>query len=218
MSTDESLAAQSGQTISAEELASVHEAWQRLRAELRRVVVGQDELIEQLVILVLSRGHGVIMGLPGVAKFSAVAGLAQALGLVFHRVRCTPDLTPEDVISGADVPVTAERASRDRSSLLLANVLLADDIDRLPPKTTSILHHAMQDQEVIIGGQRRPLPVPFVLLATRHPREETADIPYEPRDDRFMFEIRVRYPDYEADGASCGNRGAGSRSGNPFRR
>jgi MoxR-like ATPase len=139
------------------------------------------------------------VGWPGVAKFLAASGLARTMGLVFHRIRCTPDLTPEDVVAGADLTGAGATAGDNRCGLVFANVLLVDDLDRLPPKTTSVLHHALQDREVIISGQRGQLPNPFVLLATRYPADDAAELLYEPRNDRFMFEIRVRYPDYAAE-------------------
>jgi len=125
------------------------------------------------------------------------ATLARILGLDFHRIRCTPDLTPDDVTDGTHQSVAASDIGRAEGGLLFANVLLVDGLDRLPPKTQSILHQAIQDREVIVRGQRRRLPNPFLLLATRYPADEDSpDAPYEPRDDRFMLEIRVRYPSY----------------------
>jgi len=185
--------------LSPAERADLHGRWKTIRGELGRVVVGQEALIEQLMILVLSRGHGLVVGSPGVAKFTAAAALARALGFVLHRIRCTPDLTPEDVTVGAHVPVNASDPQRDLRGLLFANMLLVDDLDRLPPRTTSVLHEAIQDQEVIIAGQRRPLPDPFVLFATRYPASDATELPYDPRNDRFMFEMQVKYPNYEAE-------------------
>ena len=151
------------------------------------------------MILALSRGHGLVIGRPGVAKFLSASSLARALGLVFHRIRCTPDLTPEDVTVGAHLPVNASDQHCDLSGLLFANLLLVDDLDRLPPNTTSLLHEAIQDQEVIVAGQRRRLRDPFVLLATRYAVGDNAELPYDSRNDRFMFEIQVKYPDYQAE-------------------
>lgn len=178
--------------------ADVRASWRKIQDEMGRCVLGQDELLEQLWILILTRGHGVVVGLPGVAKFLAASSLARVAGLVFHRIRCTSDVSPEDLIIGR---AGREDADREDAScgLLSANVLLVDDIDRLSPKTSSTVHHAIQDREVILRGQRFALPNPFVVLATRYPSDETAEIPYEPRNDRFMFEVRVPYPDYESE-------------------
>ncbi len=178
--------------------AVVRASWRKIQGELGRCVLGQDELLEQLWILILTRGHGVVVGLPGVAKFLAASSLARVAGLVFHRIRCTPDLSPEDLVIGCD---GREGTGHDDAScgLLSANVLLVDDMDRLSPKTSSTVHHAIQDREVVLRGQRLALPNPFVVLATRYPLDETAETPYEPRNDRFMFEVRVRYPDYGSE-------------------
>lgn len=182
-----------------DELAELHGRWETVRAAMQRVVMGQEAVVEQLMILVLSRGHGLIVGRPGVARFLSASSLARALGFVFHRIRCTPDLTPEEVTVGSHLPIQATDQHRDFHGLLFANLLLVDDLDRLPPRTTSLLHEALQDQEVILAGQRRPLPDPFVLLATRYSAGDSAELPYDPRNDRFMFEIQVNYPDYEAE-------------------
>jgi MoxR-like ATPase len=178
-------------------LSRLHDLWQQIRAELGRVVVGHDTLIEQLLICVLSQGHCLVVGLPGVAKATAASALARVLGLDFHRLRCSPDLGPDDVTESGP---SARKGEGRVSGLLFANLLLVDGVDRLAPKTANVLHQALQDREVTVRGQRRSLPNPFMVLATKHPADDDApEAPVEPGDDRFMFEIRVPYPSYHAE-------------------
>ena len=175
-------------------------AWEQIRAEFGKAVIVQDELIEQLLISILSAEHSMLVGAPGAAKSLMAMTLARVLGLDFHRLRCTPDLTPDDVTQGVPLPEATPDAGPSEGGPLFANVLLVDGMDRLAPKTQSVLHQAIQDREVIVRGQRRRLPNPFLLLATRYPADEDClDAPYEPRDDRFMLQIRVGYPTYHQE-------------------
>ena len=179
-------------------LRAVYEAYQTLRAELGKVIVGQEEVLEFLLITLFARGHALLVGVPGLAKTLMVSTLARALDLSFSRVQFTPDLMPAD-ITGTEV-IQEDRATGERSFRFLhgpvfANVILADEINRTPPKTQAALLEAMQERQVTAGGQKRPLPEPFFVLATQNPIEQEGTYPLpEAQLDRFMFEIIVDYP------------------------
>jgi len=175
----------------------------RIKAELGRVIVGQDEVIEQLLITVLVGGHCLITGLPGTAKTLMVQSLATALGLDFKRIQFTPDLMPTDV-TGTDIidtdPATGERSWRFVSGPIFANVLLADEINRTPPKTQSALLEAMQEARVTIRGTTHSLPTPFVVLATQNPIELEGTYPLpEAQLDRFIFNVILDYLDADQE-------------------
>ena len=169
----------------------------RIKAELGRVIVGQEEVIEQLLITVLVGGHCLITGLPGTAKTLMVQSLAITLGLDFKRIQFTPDLMPTDV-TGTDIidtdPATGERSWRFVPGPVFANVLLADEINRTPPKTQSALLEAMQEARVTIRGTTHTLPSPFVVLATQNPIELEGTYPLpEAQLDRFIFNVTLDY-------------------------
>jgi MoxR-like ATPase len=175
----------------------------RIRRELGRVIVGQDEVLEQLLITVLVGGHCLITGLPGTAKTLMVQSLAAALGLDFKRIQFTPDLMPTDV-TGTDIidtdPVTGERSWRFVAGPVFANVLLADEINRTPPKTQSALLEAMQEARVTIRGVTHTLPAPFVVLATQNPIELEGTYPLpEAQLDRFIFNVILDYLDADEE-------------------
>lgn len=176
----------------------LHEVFNQLRAELGKVVVGQDEVIEQLLIALFAGGHCLLVGVPGLGKTLLVRTLAEAMSLQFNRVQFTPDLMPAD-ITGTEV-IQEDRLTGDRSFRFLpgpvfANVLLADEINRTPPKTQAALLEAMQEQQVTIGGERHPLPQPFLVLATQNPIEQEGTYPLpEAQLDRFLFEVQIDYP------------------------
>jgi MoxR-like ATPase len=174
-----------------------------IRTELGRVIVGQDEVIEQLLITVLVGGHCLITGLPGTAKTLMVQSLAKALGLDFKRIQFTPDLMPTDV-TGTDIidtdPATGERSWRLVPGPVFANVLLADEINRTPPKTQSALLEAMQEARVTIRGTTHTLPSPFVVLATQNPIELEGTYPLpEAQLDRFIFNVILDYLDADQE-------------------
>ncbi|MGI9428790.1 MAG: AAA family ATPase [Bythopirellula sp.] len=179
----------------------LHEIYGSLQRELGKVVVGQQNVIEQLLIALFGGGHCLLVGVPGLAKTLLVRTLANALSLDFSRVQFTPDLMPAD-ITGTEV-IQEDRASGERSFRFLpgpvfANVLLADEINRTPPKTQAALLEAMQEQQVTIGGEKHCLPQPFFVLATQNPIEQEGTYPLpEAQLDRFMFEVLVDYPDEE---------------------
>ena len=171
----------------------------RIREELSRVIVGQDQVLEQLVVAILSGGHSLLVGVPGLAKTLIVRTLADTLGLSFNRIQFTPDLMPSD-ITGTDVihenKSSGEREFRFVQGPVFSNVVLADEINRTPPKTQAALLEAMQEQQVTVGGKRHELPEPFFVLATQNPIEQEGTYPLpEAQLDRFQFQILVDYPD-----------------------
>ncbi len=181
----------------------LHKAFEHLRGELGKVVVGQQEVIEQLLIAMLAGGHCLLVGVPGLAKTLLVRTLAEALSLEFSRIQFTPDLMPAD-ITGTEVihedRSTGERSFRFLSGPVFANVVLGDEINRTPPKTQAALLEAMQEQQVTLGGKRHPLPQPFFVLATQNPIEQEGTYPLpEAQLDRFMFEVLIDYPDEEEE-------------------
>ena len=179
-------------------LSRLKEAHQSLRQQIARVVVGQDEVIEQLMIAIFARGHCILEGVPGLAKTLMVSTLADCLELDFTRIQFTPDLMPSD-ITGTDVlqedRATGARQLRYVRGPVFTNVLLADEINRTPPKTQAALLEAMQERQVSAGGQRHPLPDPFFVLATQNPIEQEGTYPLpEAQFDRFLFKVFVGYP------------------------
>jgi MoxR-like ATPase len=169
-----------------------------MKEELHRVIVGQDEAIDLLLLAILSRGHCLLVGVPGLAKTLLISSLAKTLDLSFTRIQFTPDLMPGD-ITGTELlhidPETSERRFRFARGPIFANVVLADEINRTPPKTQSALLESMMERQVTIGGQAHPLPDPFFVLATQNPIEQEGTYPLpEAQLDRFMFMIHVQYP------------------------
>jgi MoxR-like ATPase len=186
-----------------EALDSIKQAYASIREELGKVIIGQQEVIEQLLIAIFAQGHCLLEGVPGLAKTLMVSTLAQSLQLKFNRVQFTPDLMPSD-ITGTEViqenRSTGERGFRFLSGPIFANIVLADEINRTPPKTQAALLEAMQERQVTIGGQRHPLPAPFFVLATQNPIEQEGTYPLpEAQQDRFMFKVFVRYPSYDEE-------------------
>jgi len=187
------------------QLGKLAEAVSALRRELAKVVVGQDEVITELLIAVLSGGHALVVGVPGLAKTLLVSSLAACLDLDFGRVQFTPDLLPAD-ITGTDVLEQVERDGRLRHETafwkgpIFANVVLADEINRTPPKTQAALLQAMQEGHVTVGGRTHPLPRPFQVLATQNPIEQegTYMLP-EAQLDRFLLEVRIGYPSLQEE-------------------
>ncbi|WP_009965518.1 MULTISPECIES: AAA family ATPase [Verrucomicrobium] len=181
--------------------ARLFAAREALRSEMKKCVVGQEETAELLLLTLLCRGHALLLGVPGVGKTLMSAALAKALHLEFHRVQFTPDLMPGD-ITGTEVleedPSTGRYQRIVMPGPLFANVLLADEINRTPPKTQAALLQAMQEGQVTIGRETYTLPSPFLVLATQNPIEMEGTYPLpEAQLDRFFFCIRVNYPDQE---------------------
>jgi MoxR-like ATPase len=174
-----------------------------LRQEISRVIIGQDEVIEKLLICILSRGHGLLMGVPGLAKTLMVHSLANVMSLQFNRIQFTPDLMPSD-ITGTDILQETNQPGRRAFEFvkgpIFANIVLADEINRTPPKTQSALLEAMQEYKVTAAGHNFPLPLPFFVLATQNPIEQEGTYPLpEAQLDRFMFLINVKYPTLEEE-------------------
>ena len=174
------------------------QAYHRVREELAKVIVGQTEVLEQVLIAILSRGHALLEGVPGLAKTLLVSSLSRALHLSFKRIQFTPDLMPSDV-TGTDVIQenleTRNREYRFLPGSLFANMILADEINRTPPKTQAAMLEAMQERQISAGGTIHQLPNPFFVLATQNPLEQEGTYPLpEAQLDRFLLHIRVDYP------------------------
>ena len=179
-------------------IAQLGQAYQRLTSELGKVIVGQHDVVEQLLTAMFARGHCLLVGVPGLAKTLLIRTLADTLSLDFSRVQFTPDLMPAD-ITGTEViqedKATGSREFRFLEGPLFANIVLADEINRTPPKTQAALLEAMQEKQVTVGGQRYALPEPFFVLATQNPIEQEGTYPLpEAQLDRFMFMVEVDYP------------------------
>ena len=174
--------------------AAAQETLQRVRAEVHRSVVGQDALIERLLIGFLCEGHVLVEGVPGLAKTLTVSSLARALGLRWVRVQFTPDLLPADLI-GTEVFSPADGRFSVRRGPVFANIVLADEVNRAPAKVQSALLEAMQERQVSIGGETFPLEPPFLVMATMNPIEQEGTYPLpEAQLDRFLLKVRVDYP------------------------
>jgi MoxR-like ATPase len=184
-------------------LENLKAVYQAVRTELAKVIVGQDEVVEQILIAIFAQGHVLLEGVPGLAKTLMVSTLARSLHLAFNRIQFTPDLMPSD-ITGTEViqenKETGERGFRFISGPIFANIILADEINRTPPKTQAALLEAMQERQVTIGGVRHSLPGPFFVLATQNPIEQEGTYPLpEAQQDRFMFKVFVKYPSYDEE-------------------
>ena len=178
------------------------ESWtakcQDLKTELQKSIIGQEDVIEQILISILARGHALLEGVPGLAKTLMISSIAEALTLSFHRIQFTPDLMPSD-ITGTDVlredPVTKEREYSFVQGPIFANMILADEINRTPPKTQAAMLEAMQERIISAGGKTHQLPAPFFVLATQTPLEQEGTYPLpEAQLDRFLLYIKVGYP------------------------
>jgi MoxR-like ATPase len=184
-------------------VAQLNAAMQRIRSEMARVVIGQSEVVNQILVALFARGHCLLVGTPGLAKTLMARTLADSLELQCKRVQFTPDLMPAD-ITGTQVleqdPATAERIFRFKPGPIFTNLLLADEINRTPPKTQAALLEAMQERRVTISGQTHDLPSPFFVIATQNPIEQEGTYPLpEAQLDRFMFSVKVGYPNAEEE-------------------
>jgi MoxR-like ATPase len=174
---------------------------QHVRKELAKIIVGQEEVIDQLLMVLVCGGHALIEGVPGLAKTLAVKSLAQLCGFTFRRVQCTPDLMPAD-ITGMNVFNLAERSFNLHRGPVFADLLLVDEINRMPPRTQSALLEAMEERQVTIDGTRHALPEFFTVLATQNPVEFEGTYPLpEAQLDRFLLKIRISYPTAEEEAA-----------------
>ena len=181
----------------------LQEAREQILTELRHAIVGMDDVIDQLMIAIFARGHGLLEGVPGLAKTLLVSSVAKCLSLSFRRIQFTPDLMPSD-ITGSEIlqddPKTGQRKFTFTKGPIFANMILADEINRTPPKTQASLLEAMQEKMVSAGGDDYHLDLPFFVLATQNPLEQEGTYPLpEAQLDRFMFKIQVDYPTEEEE-------------------
>ena len=176
-----------------EALEALNAKQQQLLQEIGKVIVGQDQVIREVTTAIFAGGHVLLVGVPGLAKTLLVNTIAQALGLQFNRIQFTPDLMPSDIV-GSEI-LNEQRQFQFMKGPLFANIVLADEINRTPPKTQSALLEAMQERSVTVAGQNYPLPSPFFVLATQNPIEQEGTYPLpEAQLDRFMFNTWVDYP------------------------
>ncbi len=191
----------SAEPLQGNDLAAIDrlgEAYRKVRSEMGKVIVGQEQVLEELLVAIFARGHCLLVGVPGLAKTLMIHTLAEALNLSFSRVQFTPDLMPSD-ITGTEViqedKATGLRQFKFLRGPIFANIVLADEINRTPPKTQAALLEAMQERQVTVGGERHRLPDPFFVLATQNPIEQEGTYPLpEAQLDRFMLNIFVDYP------------------------
>ncbi|MFO1052579.1 MAG: MoxR family ATPase [Planctomycetota bacterium] len=185
------------------QVEQLQKAYAHMKAEMQKVIVGQDQVVDELFTALFCRGHCLLVGVPGLAKTLMISTLSQILDLSFNRIQFTPDLMPSD-ITGTEV-IQQDKATGDRVFKFLrgpifANVILADEINRTPPKTQAALLEAMQEYHVTVGGQRHDLERPFFVLATQNPIEQEGTYPLpEAQLDRFMFMVKVDYPSLDEE-------------------
>jgi len=180
----------------ADKLLALSESYKKLKGEIHKVIIGQDDVVDQVLISMFSGGHCLLVGVPGLAKTLLVNTIASALGIDFNRIQFTPDLMPSDII-GSEI-LDENRNFKFIKGPLFTNIVLADEINRTPPKTQSALLEAMQERRVTAAGTTYTLPLPFFVLATQNPIEQEGTYPLpEAQLDRFMFSIWVDYPTFE---------------------
>ena len=174
------------------------EKYQALKNEISKVIVGQDYVIEQILISIFSGGHSLLVGVPGLAKTLMVNTISQALGLDFKRIQFTPDLMPSDIL-GSEI-LDKNREFKFLKGPVFSNIILADEINRTPPKTQAALLEAMQERSVTVAGTNYPLSLPYFVLATQNPIEQEGTYPLpEAQLDRFMFSINLDYPSFQEE-------------------
>lgn len=196
--SDNNQKAQNGTVNEAQLIASLHKGYVELKHQIHKVIIGQEEVIDAMICCMLAGGHCIVQGVPGLAKTLMVHSVADAMSLKFNRIQFTPDLMPSD-ITGADIiqrdPQSHKRKFEFVEGPIFSNVVLADEINRTPPKTQAALLQAMQEREVTISGQTHKLDEPFFVLATQNPIEQEGTYPLpEAALDRFMFMIYIDYP------------------------
>lgn len=180
-------------------MSRIAQVAESIRTEVRKAVVGQDKLVDQVLVTLLANGHVLLEGVPGVAKTLLVRAIAQTLGLQYSRIQFTPDLMPSDVV-GTNVFDARKVDFTLRTGPIFANVLLADEINRTPPKTQSALLEAMEERQCTIDGERQALPAPFLVFATQNPIEYEGTYPLpEAQQDRFLMKVLVGYPSREEE-------------------
>jgi len=181
-----------------EAVDALAQAYKDLSKEIGKIIVGQDDVVKAVIISLFSNGHSLLVGVPGLAKTLLVSTISEVLDLEFKRIQFTPDLMPSD-ITGSEI-LDEDRHFRFVRGPVFANIVLADEINRTPPKTQAALLEAMQERVVTVGGNRHNLPAPFFVLATQNPIEQEGTYPLpEAQLDRFMFNIPLNYPAYEEE-------------------
>jgi len=198
------------------DLDRLQRAREQILGELSKTIVGQSEVVEQLLISIFAKGHCLLEGVPGLAKTLLISSLAKTLNLSFSRIQFTPDLMPADITGTEIIEENRSTGTRERRFMegpLFANVILADEINRTPPKTQAALLEAMQERQITIGRVRHTLSDPFFVLATQNPIEQEGTYPLpEAQQDRFMFKVHVTYPSF-ADEFEVARRTTGKSSG-----
>lgn len=183
------------------DVAAIHNLVQKrneLKTEIAKIIVGQDDVVDQILLCVFSGGHALLIGVPGLAKTLMINTLSQALGLDFKRIQFTPDLMPSDIL-GSEI-LDENRQFKFIKGPIFSNIILADEINRTPPKTQAALLEAMQERSVTIAGQNYKLGLPYFVLATQNPIEQEGTYPLpEAQLDRFMFAIKLEYPTFEEE-------------------
>ncbi|MEO8534211.1 MAG: MoxR family ATPase [Flavobacterium sp.] len=183
------------------DVTAIHNLVQKrneLKTEIAKIIVGQDEVIDQILICIFSGGHALLIGVPGLAKTLLINTLSQALGLDFKRIQFTPDLMPSDIL-GSEI-LDENRKFKFIKGPIFSNIILADEINRTPPKTQAALLEAMQERSVTIAGENHKLDLPYFVLATQNPIEQEGTYPLpEAQLDRFMFAIKLEYPSFEEE-------------------
>ncbi|HOY17548.1 MAG TPA: AAA family ATPase [Haliscomenobacter sp.] len=181
-----------------EAVDAMAQSYKDLKKEIGKVIVGQDDVVRAVIIALFSNGHSLLVGVPGLAKTLLVSTIAEVLDLDFKRIQFTPDLMPSD-ITGSEI-LDEDRHFKFNRGPLFSNIVLADEINRTPPKTQAALLEAMQERSVTVSGTRHELPKPFFVLATQNPIEQEGTYPLpEAQLDRFMFNITLDYPSYEEE-------------------
>lgn len=181
-----------------EAVDALHNSYKQIKEEIARVIVGQDEVVKAVLISIFSNGHCLLVGVPGLAKTLLVQTVAQVLDLTYNRIQFTPDLMPSDII-GSEI-LGEDRTFKFIRGPVFSNIILADEINRTPPKTQAALLEAMQEKIVTVGGQTHRLPQPFFVLATQNPIEQEGTYPLpEAQLDRFMFNVSLTYPTFEQE-------------------
>ncbi|MCV9926529.1 MoxR family ATPase [Flavobacterium sp. LS1R49] len=183
------------------DVAAIHNLVQKrneLKTEIAKIIVGQDAVVDQILICIFSGGHALLIGVPGLAKTLLINTLSQALGLDFKRIQFTPDLMPSDIL-GSEI-LDENRRFKFIKGPVFSNIILADEINRTPPKTQAALLEAMQERSVTIAGENHKLDLPYFVLATQNPIEQEGTYPLpEAQLDRFMFAIKLEYPSFEEE-------------------
>ena len=193
----------SNESIETSAVDKIQSSSERVKKELKKVIIGQDDVIDQVLIAIFTRNHALLVGVPGLAKTLLISSLAESLDLGYKRIQFTPDLMPSD-ITGTEViysdPTTNERQFKFLPGPIFSNIILADEINRTPSKTQAAMLESMQERKVSIGGEDHNLPDPFFVLATQNPIEQEGTYPLpEAQLDRFMFMIKVEYPNEEEE-------------------